>query len=67
MSFRLKRKFHKRVQEESLKPLLPLIQGLMRFRPSDRISISQALDLAKNGGDMGMKLRSGFAYILKTR
>ena len=66
MSFKLKRIFDERVQEESLKPLLPLIQGLMRFRPSDRISVSQALDLVKKGRDMGMTLRSGFAYIPKT-
>lgn len=28
-----------------LRPLLPVIQGLMRFRPSDRLSPSQALEL----------------------
>lgn len=47
MPSKLKGKFDERVQEESLKPLLPIIEGLMRFRPSDRISISQALDLIR--------------------
>ncbi|KAK2603198.1 hypothetical protein N8I77_009672 [Diaporthe amygdali] len=28
-----------------LRPLLPVIRGLLRFRPSDRMSASQALDL----------------------
>lgn len=28
-----------------LRPLLPVIQGLMRFRPSDRLSASEALDM----------------------
>lgn len=36
-----------RVPEESLKPLLPVVQGLMRLMPSHRISISQALDLVR--------------------
>ena len=42
---KLEKKFDERIHEQSLKPLLPVIQGLMRFRPSDRISASQALDL----------------------
>jgi serine/threonine-protein kinase SRPK3 len=44
----LEGKFDEKVQEERLKPLLPVIQGLMRFRPSDRISISQALDIIRS-------------------
>ena len=32
-------------------PLLPVIQGLMRFRPSDRISLSQALDMIRRDGE----------------
>lgn len=44
---KLERKFDEKVQDERLKSLLPVIQGLMRFKPSDRISISQALDLVK--------------------
>lgn len=31
--------------DPSLQPLLPVIKGLMRFRPSDRLSASQALEL----------------------
>jgi len=44
----LEGKFDEKVQEERLKPLLPVIQGLMRFRPSDRISISQVLDIIRS-------------------
>lgn len=29
----------------SLQPLMPVIKGLMRFQPSDRLSASQALEL----------------------
>jgi hypothetical protein len=43
--------FDNRIHEESLKPLLPVIQGLMRFRPSDRISASQALDMVRRAKD----------------
>ena len=39
------------IHEETLKPLLPVIQGLMRFRPSDRISLSQALDMVRRAKD----------------
>lgn len=39
--------FNAKVSEESLKPLLPVIQGLMRLSPSHRISASQALDLVR--------------------
>jgi serine/threonine-protein kinase SRPK3 len=46
---RLERKFNERVHEPELKGLLPVIKGLTRFLPSDRISASQALDLI---GDM---------------
>ena len=48
MPSKMKGKFDERVHEDSLKPLLPIIQGLMRFRPSDRISISHALDLIRS-------------------
>ncbi len=37
--------FEKHVEEESLKPLLPIMRGLMRFRPQDRISAQEALRL----------------------
>ncbi len=42
---KLEERFEKDVQDPSLKPLLPVIKGLMRMLPSDRISASQALDL----------------------
>jgi hypothetical protein len=42
---KLEQKFDRSIHGETLKPLLPVIHGLMRFRPSDRISISQALDM----------------------
>jgi serine/threonine-protein kinase SRPK3 len=42
---RLERKFNEHVHEPELKGLLPVIKGLTRFLPSDRISASQALDL----------------------
>lgn len=42
---RLEQRFEKYVTEETLKPLLPIIQGLMRFRPQDRISAEEALQL----------------------
>jgi hypothetical protein len=45
---KLEQKFDRRIHDETLKPLLPVIQGLMRFRPSDRISISQALDMVSS-------------------
>jgi hypothetical protein len=45
---KLEQKFDRRIHDETLKPLLPVIQGLMRFRPSDRISISQALDMTSS-------------------
>jgi hypothetical protein len=32
-------------RDPPLRPLLPVIKGLMRFRPSDRLSASQALEL----------------------
>jgi hypothetical protein len=47
----LEQYFDNRIHEESLKPLLPVIQGLMRFRPSDRISLSQALDMVRRAKD----------------
>jgi hypothetical protein len=45
---KLEQEFDQSIHEETLKPLLPVIQGLMRFRPSDRISISQALDMTSS-------------------
>ena len=44
---KLERNFRENVHEPELKALLPVIKGLTRFLPSDRISASQALDLIK--------------------
>jgi serine/threonine-protein kinase SRPK3 len=55
----LEQKFHEKVSDETLKPLLQVIQGLMRFIPSDRISASQALDLLKDKAKMGQKDERG--------
>ncbi|KAG8163084.1 hypothetical protein KVR01_007562 [Diaporthe batatas] len=44
----LEKRFDELVQDPrdpSLRPLLPVIKGLMRFRPSDRLSAAQALEL----------------------
>lgn len=41
----LEERFANRAVEPSLERLLPIIQGLMRFRPSDRISAAEALAL----------------------
>ncbi|KAH6846962.1 kinase-like domain-containing protein [Chaetomium sp. MPI-CAGE-AT-0009] len=41
----LEERFRTHVKEESLEPLLPIMRGLMRFRPQDRISAEEALRL----------------------
>lgn len=53
----LEQKFAAKVSERTLKPLLPIIQGLMRFRPSDRISASQALDMLRGPSQKGTRSR----------
>lgn len=45
---RLEQKFDGRAQEPGLKVLLPVIKGLTRFLPSDRISASLAIDLIRD-------------------
>ena len=45
---KLQRKFDEKVHEPELKALLPIIEGLTRLLPSDRISASQALDMIKD-------------------
>jgi serine/threonine-protein kinase SRPK3 len=45
---RLERRFDEYVHEPELKVFLPVIKGLTRFLPSDRISASQALDLIRD-------------------
>ncbi|KAH6689921.1 kinase-like domain-containing protein [Leptodontidium sp. MPI-SDFR-AT-0119] len=42
---KLEQKFHDRIHEPTLQPLLPVIRGLTRFRPSDRISAAEALEM----------------------
>lgn len=44
-SSKLERRFQDMVQERELMPLLRVIQGLMRFLPSQRISADAALEL----------------------
>lgn len=41
----LKSRFHTRIQDPSLKKLFPVLEGLMRLRPADRIEASVALEL----------------------
>lgn len=44
----LKRKFAGLVSNPILEPLLHMIQGLMRFLPSSRLTAKDALDLLAN-------------------
>ncbi|KFY81229.1 hypothetical protein V500_11609 [Pseudogymnoascus sp. VKM F-4518 (FW-2643)] len=44
----LEYKFKHQIHEEMLQPLLPVIQGLMRFRPTERISAQQALEMVRS-------------------
>lgn len=45
---RLEQKFNGHIHGPELKVFLPVIKGLTRFLPSDRISASQALDLIRD-------------------
>jgi hypothetical protein len=54
---RLERMFDERVHEPELKVLLPVMKGLTRFLPSDRISALQALDLIRDQCANGLKVR----------
>ncbi|KAK4154909.1 kinase-like domain-containing protein [Chaetomidium leptoderma] len=45
--------FERGVPEESLKRLFPIIQGLMRFRPEERMSAEAALRLLDERGQQG--------------
>jgi hypothetical protein len=42
---KLERNFHNQVHEPSLKKLIPVIKGLVRFRASERIEASEAINL----------------------
>ena len=42
---KLEENFKQKALDTSLMPLLPIMQGLVRFRPSDRISAVEALQL----------------------
>ena len=44
---KLEQRFEGMVHDEALKPLLPTITGVVRFNPSERISVSQALELLR--------------------
>lgn len=44
-------------EDPSLQPLLPVIQGLIRFRPSDRLSAEEALDMLLESLDPKFRLR----------
>ncbi|KAF2666344.1 hypothetical protein BT63DRAFT_416729 [Microthyrium microscopicum] len=44
----LEQKFHDGIHDPSLRQLLPIIKGLMRFRPSDRMEASSALELLES-------------------
>lgn len=46
---KLEKRFAKKVHHPMLQPLLPVIQGLMRFLPSNRISVEEALELLESG------------------
>ncbi|KIW82486.1 hypothetical protein Z517_05513 [Fonsecaea pedrosoi CBS 271.37] len=48
---RLEQMFDKHVEEPELKILLPFIERLTRFLPSDRISAQQALDILTAAND----------------
>ncbi len=45
---RLETQFDKYVHEPELKAFLPVIQGLTKFLPLDRISASQTLEVVRN-------------------
>lgn len=42
--YSLERRFANKVKEPTLAPLVTIIQGLMRFLPSRRITVDEALD-----------------------
>ncbi|PVH68316.1 kinase-like protein [Cadophora sp. DSE1049] len=46
---KLDKKFHENIRDPALQRLLPVIRGLVRFRPSDRISAAEALDMVAQG------------------
>lgn len=48
---KLERKFAELMPDPALEPLLPVIQGLMRFLPSCRLTAKEALDLLGDTGD----------------
>ena len=54
---RLEHRFDEHVHELKLKVLLPVMKGLTRLLPSDRVSASQALDLIRAKSANGLKAR----------
>jgi gentisate 1,2-dioxygenase len=55
---KLQQIFGERVQEQTLRPLLPVIQGLMRFKPSERISASWVLELLRPKTDEAKSVKA---------
>lgn len=49
---KLERKFAEIVHDPTLKPLLQVTQGLMRFLPSSHITADEALDLFQDWGSV---------------
>ncbi|KAL5316744.1 hypothetical protein ACEPPN_015795 [Leptodophora sp. 'Broadleaf-Isolate-01'] len=52
---RLNQQFHDDIRDPALERLLPVIRGLARFKPSDRISAAEALDMITQGEDQDWK------------
>ena len=55
----LEERLREEVKHESLKPLIPVLRGLLRMRPSDRISAAMALDVLEDGI---LQYREGLAH-----
>ena len=47
-NFKLDKHFHATISDPALTPLLAVMKALLRFRPSDRMEASAALDLLKS-------------------
>ncbi|KAK9486522.1 hypothetical protein V1527DRAFT_59169 [Lipomyces starkeyi] len=48
--YKLKRRFNERVHDQTHLPLLLVIEWLMRFQPSSRITASHTLDFLRSEG-----------------
>ena len=56
---KLERRFRVDVHDDSLKPLCEVIKGLMRLLPSDRMSLSRALQLVERQSQTGSERQPG--------